>query len=97
MIRVPPSSPRTDTLVPYTSLFRSPPPTGKASFVDEIGEGNPAYYTIVNGNNREEGIGLVGSNSLTRGLIKSTTGALLNLSGTSTVRCTPIEIGRAHV
>src|SRR3546814_6373708 len=31
MIRRPPRSTRTDTLFPYTTLFRSPPPTRRAS------------------------------------------------------------------
>src|SRR3546814_1544714 len=54
MIRRPPRSTRTDTLFPYTTLFRSPcgwrpPPTGRRSspgsglggLVDPLGEGVP--------------------------------------------------------
>src|SRR3546814_819139 len=39
MIRRPPRSTRTDTLFPYTTLFRSPRLPG--SFIDMIGQGAP--------------------------------------------------------
>src|SRR3546814_18805961 len=39
MIRRPPRSTRTDTLFPYTTLFRSLPPTGGGRQVTDIGPG----------------------------------------------------------
>src|SRR3546814_11103671 len=64
MIRRPPRSTRTDTLFPYTTLFRSHPPAGMQGQVDvgqeqafaapegEIAEGN--HPAIVTGDRSEE-------------------------------------------
>src|SRR3546814_7953981 len=45
MIRRPPRSTRTDTLFPYTTLFRSPGggrhPAGRPAFLDDAGLGAP--------------------------------------------------------
>lgn len=55
-----------------------------------IGNGNDTYYTILNGAAWEVGKGQYTSSgtTLTRVLISSSTGALLNLTGTSDVFCT---------
>src|SRR3546814_10241106 len=52
MIRRPPRSTRTDTLFPYTTLFRSVVIAGKAMFVVDAGEGaarNIAQMGLPNG------------------------------------------------
>src|SRR3546814_11674840 len=43
MIRRPPRSTRTDTLFPYTTLFRSPPTLGAAAGFDPLRDSDRAY------------------------------------------------------
>ena len=63
--------------------------TGFQSFA-AIGDGNQTYYTILNGTAWEVGRGqyTASGTTLTRIYISSSTGALLNLTGTSDVFCT---------
>src|SRR5690606_16310846 len=73
------------------TLTLNAPAATRLAFSDEIPPGEKVYYIIENGDDWEEGIGTVGSDSLSRDtLIKSSTGSKLNLSGTSVVRCAPI-------
>ena len=57
-----------------------------------VPDGTLIHYTIKDGTDKESGSGIVGGSSttITRVLSQSTTGSLLNLSGTATMFITPI-------
>ena len=76
--------------------------TGFLSFITaEVQDGDEISYGLKDGNSHEVGRGIYSTSgsSLTRSLLNSTTGSLLNLSGTADVYITALaeDIGGASI
>src|SRR3546814_9076126 len=80
MTRRPPRSTRTDTLFPYTTLFRSP---------DVRKHGYPSFFLLHTGHPMEDGsiVQATGPNSIQRGLFNPAIKAACRSSSSALARC----------